>query len=112
MPETEHPPRMKLWKADQEQWLARLVDGAPYPARDEEGDVCYDNTHFRAAADAWANLEANAVAGVKLAGRSVLAARERLRQAEADAADAAVHFQRFTENRSRMVRNEGGGDDD
>lgn len=98
---------MKLWKADQERWIARLVEANPYPGRDEDGDICYDNTHFKTEEAAWDSLEANARAGVTLAGAAVLHAQSQLREAEATAGQAAAELRQFIESR-RKVAGQGG----
>lgn len=83
---------MQLWKVDTKRWSVREVRGGPYPAVDDDGDTCYDNTHFRDEAAAWERLAAEVAARVSLAGRSVLNAQAGLDRARSEAADAAAAF--------------------
>ena len=56
----------KLYKVDTTDCEVRCVTGGPWPAKDSEGDTCFDNTHFsthraaleklRAECDAWLTL--------------------------------------------------------
>ena len=81
---------MKLWKCDTSNWTVRQVNGEPWPGSDSEGNICYRNTHFADEADAWDSLLREAEAWVQLAASRVIRAREQLRCAEGEAADAVV----------------------
>lgn len=81
---------MKLWKADTTNWVVREVEGEPYPGIDEDGETCYENTHFSSKAEALDHLEKEAIAMVSLSARSLLRARERLKDAEAECGNAAI----------------------
>lgn len=63
---------MKLFKVDTAQWTVREVVGEPWPGRDAEGDVCYTNTHFERAEEAWRKLELEALAGIRLSQRRIV----------------------------------------
>lgn len=80
---------MKLHKVDTTAWTVREVDGEPWPGKDTEGDVCYDNSHFVSERAAWDKLKAEVQAGVCLAGRRVTEAKFELASAEKEAGQMA-----------------------
>jgi hypothetical protein len=61
-----HDAKQTLFKVDTTDCEVRCVTGGPWPAKDSEGDICFDNTHFsthrealeklRAECDAWLSL--------------------------------------------------------
>lgn len=81
---------MIVFKTDTQRWTVRPVEGGSFPARDADGDTCYDNTHFKREADAWDKLEREVEALVAIVGRQVVSCREQLSSAERAAADAVV----------------------
>ena len=81
---------MKLWKRDTKNFTVREVDGEPWPGTDEDGDTCYENTHFANEADAWKSLEAEARAWLSLATDGLKYAREEVARREKECADAAM----------------------
>ena len=89
---------MKLYKRDTQTCTVREVEGEPYPGRDSEGDVCYLNSHFQTEAEAWASLKSEVEARVSMAGRDVAQKRMELQNAQEKAGDAAIAFERMTEN--------------
>ncbi|MGH8073697.1 MAG: hypothetical protein ACREO4_06445 [Lysobacter sp.] len=95
---------MKLWKVDTTLSTVREVEGEPWPGKDAEGDTCYDNTHFRTESAACDRLAADVAARVSLAGADVHNAEYRLRQAHANAAEAAKGFE-IGMTHVRRVRN-------
>lgn len=83
---------MKLWKVDATAGTVRQVAGEPYPGRDEEGDKCYENTHFADETTAWEKLLRETAAGVALAGSAVVEARRQLDLANDRAGRAAALY--------------------
>lgn len=73
---------MKLWKLDTENWTVREVEGEPWPGRDADGDVCYENSHFRTEAEAWRALERSAEARCELATSRLERAQQELAAAQ------------------------------
>lgn len=103
---------MQLWKVDTKAWTVREVQGGRYPAVDEDGDTCYENTHFRSESAAWDRLTAEVAAVVSLAGRSVINAQAGLDRARSEAADAAAAFVRVQDQlRQRSLPPPSSGDD-
>lgn len=86
---------MKLWKKDTENWTAREIEGEPWPGTDAEGDVCYENTHFRTEAAAWASLAAGAAARCELALGRLEQAKAALAAAEMEANSAKFTLARL-----------------
>ena len=89
---------MRLYKKDLQNFTVREVEGESYPGRDSEGDVCYLNSHFQTEAEAWASLKSEVEARVSMAGRDVAQKRMELQNAQEKAGDAAIAFERMTEN--------------
>ena len=83
---------MKLWKYHTPTGTVSSVEGEPWPGRDENGDVCYENRHFETEGEAWGRMATDAKAGVSLAGSAVTRAREMLRDAEVQAASACADY--------------------
>jgi hypothetical protein len=81
---------MKLWKADSKNWTVREVEGEPYPGSDQDGDTCYENTHFQSEAEALDSIRREAEAFVKLSARQLLRAQHALHIAEAECGAAAI----------------------
>ncbi len=88
---------MRLWKADTQNWTVREVEGSPYPGTDEDGDTCYENTHFHSEIEALASLKREAEAWVKMSARDLLSAQKLLRDAEKECGDAAIALTKVLE---------------
>ena len=91
---------MKLHKLDTKQWTVREVEREPWPGRDEEGEACFDNTHYESADDAWEKLEDECFAGLGIAVRRLESKKIELRQAEQSAADMAVAVELMRANKA------------
>lgn len=95
---------MKFFKQDTEKWTVRVVEGEPWPGKDEEGDECFKNTHFTHEEDAWESLVGEATAWINLASRGVEQARTGLLKANEEAANAAIAFTAAIKNRAEATR--------
>jgi hypothetical protein len=83
---------MKLWKVDYKAWTVRQVEGNPWPAKDSEGETCFENTHFATEGEAWDMLFTNASAIVRSAGNAVQQAKKALDAAHRESGEAAHAF--------------------
>lgn len=89
---------MKLWKRDTKNMTVREVDGEPWPGTDEEGETCYENTHFASREEAMDSLRRDVAARVSLAASRVTNAMNELAQANAEAGNAAIAFKTAIQN--------------
>ncbi len=94
---------MRLHKRDLQGFTVREVEGESYPGQDSEGDACYRNTHFQTEAEAWASLKAEVEARVSMAGRDVAQKKIDLQNAQEKAGEAAIAFEKMTENMRRAA---------
>jgi len=90
---------MKLWKYNTPTGTVSPVNGEPWPGKDENGDTCYENSHFNTEGEAWDRMVKDAAAGVSIAGSDVTRAREMLREAEGRAGSACVDYALVRTNR-------------
>lgn len=81
---------MKMWKVDTGKWTVRQVEGEPWPGKDNEGECCFENTHFDNASDAWRKLDSESVAYCECVGWRVKNCKEALQRAETEAGLAVV----------------------
>jgi len=87
---------MKLWtqRYDAETDTAHVEEvdcpNGRFPARDANGEIVYDNSHFDTRDQALAYAEREAAAWITLAAHEVKQAREALRCAEGKAAVAVL----------------------
>lgn len=88
---------MRLWKWDSKTWTVREVEGEPYPGSDNEGDTCFDNTHFKSKAEALTSLRREVEAIVKLSARDLIRAKEQLSQAQARCGEATIALSKAME---------------
>ena len=94
-----------LWRADYEQGRAVCVEAPDggYPASDADGIQIYDNSHFGAEEDAWADLFGHVAARIESAG-------DRLNEAEAlvlaKREDCGVACQKFAQLRANKEHRE------
>ncbi|MDA8151505.1 MAG: hypothetical protein M0003_02120 [Acidithiobacillus sp.] len=95
---------MKLYKRDLQDFTAREVEGEPYPGTDSDGDTCYHNSHFRTEIEAWASLKAEVEARVSMAGRDVAQKKMELLNAQEKDGEAAIAFEKMTENMRQAGR--------
>jgi cell fate regulator YaaT (PSP1 superfamily) len=84
-----------LYKVDSLKWEVRQVKGGDWPAPDEEGDVCFDNTHFKSMGEALSKLKAEAQANLSLAAKDVVRLRTDLGKAEKALIEAALIHSAF-----------------
>lgn len=71
-----------------------------WPHCDAKGRTQYENTHFDAVDDAWNHIDADARAGIALAGRAVEHYRDELAKANERAGREAERFARIIAARS------------
>lgn len=95
---------MKLYKRDLQDFTVREVEGEPYPGTDSDGDTCYHNSHFRTEIEALASLKAEVEARVSMAGLDVAQKKMELQDAQEKAGEAAIVFERMTENMRQAGR--------
>lgn len=84
-------PAETLFKVDPVKGEVRCVTGGAWPARDSEGETCFENTHFSTQREALEKLRAESEARIKLiAGeRGILLQRiADLQQAEMNARES------------------------
>jgi hypothetical protein len=101
---------MKLWKYHTATGTVRRVEGKPYPGKDEDGETCYDNSHFKTEEEAWAAMVRDAEAGVSLAGSAVQSARKKMEEAEKDAASACADYAVVRANRKAALASNASAD--
>lgn len=79
---------MTLYFADTAAWTVREVQGEPWPGKDNEGNQCFENTHFKTRNDAIDRLLNEASAYMIMSGREVMEAEKRLQIAQIAAAES------------------------
>lgn len=79
---------MRIWK---------YVDGHVEPVMVDLDEVPDDGRHFRDIERAWETIEANIVAGLRLATSAVVSSKRDLAKAEEAVVEAALEFRRFTD---------------
>jgi hypothetical protein len=80
---------MTLYFVETAKWEVREVQGEPWPGKDNEGNSCFDNTHFAAQQEAMNRLVNKASAYVIMSGRDVIEQEQRLEIARTAAAESA-----------------------
>lgn len=95
---------MLLWKYDLSTGTVREIEGEPWPGHDADGDICYENSHFKTEAKAWESLIGEVTAWVKLSGRRVAEAKSRLVEAEKKAGEAAAAFMLVHDSNNERMR--------
>jgi hypothetical protein len=95
---------MKLFIYDSTKGTINEIEGTPYPGKDANGDICYENTHFKTEAEAWQAMIAEVAAWVSLSGNKVALARSRLRDFEEKAATCCVQYFKAQENYRRWLQ--------
>jgi len=95
---------LKLWRADEAAMRPVLVECPEgRDGYDADGVEIFSNSHYETEAKAWAHLDGNFDAWVKMTGRRVERVRGELGDAEGDAAKAAVKFARYRTIRALAV---------
>lgn len=79
-----------VFKVDTQKWEVRQVLGGPWPSLDEEGEKCYDNTHFSDRHAAESKLKTEAAANLALSVKDVHRIRDDLDKAERALIEAAL----------------------
>lgn len=91
---------LKMWRAKDGMTKPKLVecpDGL-YPANDADGIAIFVNTHFETEDEAWRSIESSVLAHVALAGNFVNRAKQQLKEAQEEAAEAAGNFAEYQRN--------------
>lgn len=88
---------MTLYFADTKRWEVRPVEATPFGGCDEDGNPCYENTHFLTEREAIEQLYRAAESQVLLIGRQIVQAREQLRNLELRSAEAAAVVAKITD---------------
>lgn len=107
MPKAEETPvdSLVMWRADTSLWKAVMVEcpRGLYPNHDADNIKIFDNTHFKTAAEAWEKLEGEASAWVTMAARNVESRKADLARANQEAAEAAIQWKNYRDNREHFA---------
>lgn len=88
---------MTLYKVDTKNWTVREVQSDPWPGKDSDGEICYENTHFTSERAAWEKLKAEVDVGVCCSGRTIQYAKRQLAAAEQEAGRLAEAMMKVCE---------------
>lgn len=93
---------LQLWQTDLEQLRPVLVDcpDGRYPARDADGYLIFENTHFESEEAAWQRLEKELTSKLYLTGCALIEAEKQTQKRKEDAADIAKAWATFENNRT------------
>ena len=82
---------MKLWRVGKDkERVPVMVEGEPYPGKDQDGLTCFVNTHFEQVEDAWRELLLQRKAAQTIAAVNVAQRASALEVAEQVLCDAAT----------------------